>query len=128
MSISSVINVVGTIIIIIVGFYFANKVVKGSQSRERNMMVNGRPVELTIISMRQSGLFINNNPVLEMSLRIVDKKNNESWVVEKHKETAMLIALGDYNVENIYEGRLGKDKNDVMFVRDDSGKPVAAKP
>lgn len=128
MSLASILNVFLTIVIIAVCYFFANKMIKGGQNREKNMMESGASINVTILSMKQTGLFLNNNPVIEMKLKAESKEKNESWLIEKHNETALLIALDAYQVGNVYEAKLGKNKDDVMFVTDASGKPVPAHP
>jgi hypothetical protein len=39
-------------------------------------------------SLLKTGLFINNNPVIDMDLRVQDLNNGKTWLVEKHQETA----------------------------------------
>jgi hypothetical protein len=65
----------------------------GAKRKEQDILANGSDVNITILSMKQSGLFINNNPVIEMSLRVEQPQFNKSWLVEKHNETAWLIAV-----------------------------------
>lgn len=125
MSTTGIVNVVGTVIILIVGFYLANRVARNSQVREEQILVNGRDVTIAIMSMKQSGLFINNNPVIEMSLRLEEPGKGKSWVVEKHDETAWLIAVASYNIGSIYQGKID-DNNRIAFVKDPSGKPLLA--
>ncbi|MCU5771709.1 hypothetical protein N5923_08960 [Erwiniaceae bacterium BAC15a-03b] len=128
MSLASVINAILAVIVFGVIWYFSGKIVKGSQTREKNIMENGTSINVTILSMKQNGLFLNNNPVVEMKLKAADKEKKESWLVEKHNETALLIALDAYQVGNVYEAKLGKNKEDILFVRDASGRPVPAQP
>ncbi|WP_223881491.1 hypothetical protein [Affinibrenneria salicis] len=88
------------------------------------MTANGAVVRATILSMHQSGLFLNNNPVLELKLKIETEPANKSWLVEKHQETAFLIALSSYEVGGVYDARMGKNENDILLVKDESGNPV----
>ncbi|QKJ85806.1 hypothetical protein PMPD1_0834 [Paramixta manurensis] len=124
MSIFGVVNVVGTLLIIAVCFYIANRIVKNSQKREWELTNNGVVVSATILSMKQTGLFLNNNPVLELNLRVKSEKEQRTWLVEKHQETAMLIAVASYEVGGVYEARVGKNDNDILLVKDASGKPI----
>ncbi|KAA9002634.1 hypothetical protein FJU30_03615 [Affinibrenneria salicis] len=124
MTTSGVVNVIATLVIVVVVFYLANRIVKSSASREKELTANGAVVRATILSMHQSGLFLNNNPVLELKLKIETEPANKSWLVEKHQETAFLIALSSYEVGGIYDARMGKNENDILLVKDDSGKPV----
>lgn len=127
MSTSGIVNVVLTLILIVAGFYLANRIARNSQVREEQIMQHGRDIIITILSMKQSGLFINNNPVIEMSLRVEEPAKNKSWLVEKHDETAWLIAVASYNVGNVYQGKID-DKDHIIFVKDASGKPLLAAP
>ena len=124
MSISWVINAVLTFLIIFVCFYFANRIVKNSQQREHSIMEQGDDVYVTILSMKQSGVFINNNPVVTMDLRVANAADNKTWLLEKHDETIQLIALDAYQVGSIYRAKL--DTKSIVFATDPSnGKPLA---
>ncbi|AER32200.1 hypothetical protein ACVWWU_001039 [Pantoea sp. PA1] len=126
MSISGIVNVVLTILVIFACYYFANKIVRGSQQREQTIIENGSDVQITILSMKQNGLFLNNNPVVEMSLRVTDL-HGKSWLVEKHEETVLLIALDKYQVGDVYDGKFDIKTSSILFVKDESGKPIRAK-
>ncbi|MGX9271523.1 hypothetical protein ACWXWK_00110 [Pantoea ananatis] len=126
MSILSVLNVVLTILIIFISYYFANKIVRGSHQFEKAFIKNGSDVQITILSMKQNGLFLNNNPVVEMSLRVRDS-HGKSWLVEKHEETVLLIALDKYQVGDVYGGKFDIKTSNILFVKDESGKPIRAK-
>lgn len=89
-------------------------------------MENGSDVQITILSMKQNGLFLNNNPVVEMSLRVTDL-HGKSWLVEKHEETVLLIALDKYQVGDVYDGKFDIKTSSILFVKDESGKPIRAK-
>ncbi|MGP2518511.1 hypothetical protein ACTUSX_01320 [Pantoea ananatis] len=126
MSILSVLNIVLTVLIIFASYYFANKIVRGSHQLEKTVMENGSDVQITILSMKQNGLFLNNNPVVEMSLRVTDL-HWKSWLVEKHEETVLLIALDKYQVGDVYDGKFDIKTSSILFVKDESGKPIRAK-
>ncbi|MGG6102443.1 hypothetical protein QNH99_09100 [Pantoea allii] len=123
MSTLSVINFFLTFFIIFISYYIANKIVKKSHQRESDIIEKGSDVEITILSMKQNGILLNNNPVVEMSLRVTDS-HRKSWLVEKHEETVLLIALDIYQVGNIYNGKFDSKGNSVLFVRDESGRPI----
>lgn len=126
MSILSVLNVVLTILIIFISYYFANKIVRCSHQFEKAVTKNGSDVQIIILSMKQNGLFLNNNPVVEMSLRVTDS-HGKSWLVEKHEETVLLIALDKYQVGDVYGGKFDIKTSSILFVKDESGKPIRAK-
>lgn len=126
MSILSIVNIVLTLLIIFVCYYFANKIVRGSHQREQAVIENGSDVQITILSMKQNGLFLNNNPVVEMSLRGTDS-HGKSWLVEKYEETVLLIALDKYQVGDVFDGKFDIKTNNILFVKDENGKPVKAK-
>ncbi|AWQ18318.1 hypothetical protein NB724_001147 [Pantoea ananatis] len=126
MSILSVLNVVLTVLIIFASYYIANKLVRGSHQLEKAVIENGSDVQITILSMKQNGLFLNNNPVVEMSLRVTDS-HGKSWLVEKHEETVLLIALDKYQVGDVYGGKFDIKTSKILFVKDESGKPIRAK-
>jgi len=108
-----IINAVLTFVIIFIGFYLANRIVKNSQRREQRIIENGNDIQVTILAMRQTGLFINNNPVIDMDL----------WLVEKHQETVLLITLDAWQVGVTYEAKLDPKDNAIVFVRDINDKP-----
>ncbi|MCU5771711.1 hypothetical protein N5923_08950 [Erwiniaceae bacterium BAC15a-03b] len=128
MSLANILNVALTFFIIAACYYFANKIIKGNQRREKHLMENGISIIITILSMKQTGLFLNNNPVIEMNLKAENIDKNESWLIEKHNETALVIALNDYQVGNVYHAKVGNNKNDIVFIKDESGKPVPILP
>jgi hypothetical protein len=123
MSISSVVNIVLTVLIIAGCYYLANRVIRNSQQHEQSVMNIGGDVYVTILSMKQNGLFLNNNPVIEMSLRIEDPNAKETWMLEKYNETVLLIALDAYQVGHKYQAKID-DKKNIIFVKDNSGKPL----
>lgn len=123
MSLSIAINFVLTFVIIFSCYYFANKIVKSSHQREKIINGKGSDVEITILSMEQSGLFLNNNPVIEMNLRITDD-NRKALLVEKHKETVLLISLDKYQVGNSYKGKYDINNDKFVFERSGSGMPI----
>jgi hypothetical protein len=107
-------------------FRAGKRVARNLERKEQDILTNGSDVNITILSMKQSGLFINNNPVIEMSLRVEQPQFNKSWLVEKHNETAWLIAVAAYQVGNVYQGKLGQNDKSLVFVKDGSGKPLPA--
>ncbi len=126
MSILSVINIVLTVLIIFASYYLANKIVRSSHQFEKAVIENGSDVQITILSMKQNGLFLNNNPVVEMSLRVTDS-HGKRWLVEKHEETVILIALDKYQVGDMYDGKFDIKTSSILFVKDEDGKPIKAK-
>ncbi|WEF30314.1 hypothetical protein PYR66_11770 [Klebsiella aerogenes] len=125
MSISWIINAVLTFLIIFVCFYFANRIVKNSQQREQNIIEQGDDAYATILSMKQSGLFINNNPVVTMDLRVANATDGKTWLLEKHDETIQLITLDAYQVGSVYKVKLDSKNNSIVFIKDPSnGKPL----
>ncbi|KAA9002629.1 hypothetical protein FJU30_03640 [Affinibrenneria salicis] len=124
MTTSNIVELLLTILIFLFAFYWANKIIKGSANREKELKKSGTVVRATILSMRQSGVFLNNNPVLELKLKIEDEQADKSWLVEKHSETALLIALNSYEVGGVYNARMGKNQNDILLMKDESGKPI----
>lgn len=121
-----IVNAVVTIVLIVIVFSLAKRVARNLQRKEEDILANGSDVDITILSMKQSGLFINNNPVIEMSLRVEQPQFNKSWLVEKHNETAWLIAVAAYQVGNVYQGKQGQKDKSLVFVKDGSGKPLLA--
>lgn len=126
MSILSVINIVLTVLVIFASYYLANKIVRSSHQFEKAVIENGSDVQITILSMKQNGLFLNNNPVVEMSLRVTDS-HGKRWLVEKHEETVILIALDKYQVGDVYDGKFDIKTSSILFVKDEDGKPIRAK-
>ncbi|WP_232238947.1 hypothetical protein [Serratia rubidaea] len=117
-------NIILTFTIILVCYYFANRVIKGSRRREQGIIEQGADVYVTILSLKQSGLFINNNPVIEMDLRLENPESQAVWMLEKHRETVPQIALSAYQLGLVYQAK-ANGKNDFVFIKDNSGKPVA---
>lgn len=117
-------DVVITFAIIAVSYYLAKKIIRGSQLREQSLLQNGIDVNVTILSLKQTGLFINNNPVAEMKLRVVDPLTGNSWLVEKHKEAILLITLDVWQVGNIYHAKTDIEKKQIFFVRDNNDRPI----
>ncbi|MGK9176012.1 hypothetical protein KXR87_22800 [Yokenella regensburgei] len=124
MSLFNVVNIVVTLSLSAIIIYFAHRVVRNSQEREQTVLEQGSDVNITILTMKQNGLFINNNPVIDMSLRVEDVKNQKSWLVEKHQETAWLIAVASYQVGEVYYGKVENKTGKIVFVKDGSGRPV----
>ncbi|WP_437889015.1 hypothetical protein [Phytobacter sp. V91] len=127
MSLFNIVNVVVTLSLCALIWYFAHRVVRNSQERELTVLEQGRDVNVTILTMKQNGLFINNNPVIDMSLHVEDKANQKSWLVEKHQETACLIAVDSYLLGGVYYGKVEAKTGRIVFVKDLSGKPLLAK-
>lgn len=126
MSISWVINAALTILIMVAGFHFANRIVKNAQQREQSILEQGDDVYVTILSMKQSGVFINNNPVVTMALRVANVADNKTWLLEKHNETIQLITLDAYQVGAVYRAKLDSKTKSIVFVTAPSnGKPLA---
>ena len=124
MSLFNIVNAVVTLSLCALIWYFAHRVVRNSQEREQTVLEQGRDVNVTILTMKQNGLFINNNPVIDMTLRVEDKANQKSWLVEKHQETAYLIAVASYLVGGVYYGKVEVKTGKIVFVKDASGKPL----
>lgn len=118
-------NFIATFIIIGACYFFAKQVIKKSKSHEEKLMAHGIKAIATILSIRQSGLFINNNPVLDLKLRITTLEDNHSYLIENYKETALLIALDSYKVGKTYNIRIGINETDIQFERDSTGRPVS---
>lgn len=116
-------NVILTFVIILVCYYFANRIVKRDRQREQVMTERGADVYVTILSLKQSGVFINNNPVIEMDLQLENPETKEVWMLEKHRETVLLIALSAYQLGLVYQAK-ANGKNDFVFIKDNAGKPV----
>ncbi|WP_238404488.1 MULTISPECIES: hypothetical protein [unclassified Serratia (in: enterobacteria)] len=44
-------------------------------------------------------------------------------MLEKHRETVLLIALSAYQLGLVYQAK-ANGKNDFVFIKDNAGKPV----
>ncbi|VYU77905.1 hypothetical protein [Metakosakonia massiliensis] len=128
MSLFNIIITVVAFVLMALFWHLANRVVRNSQQREEVFLASGHDVNVTILSMRQNGLFINNNPVIDMTLRVEEPVNHKSWLIENHQETAYIIAVGSYQVGNMYKGKFDSKANKVLLVKDASGKPLLAAP
>lgn len=49
---------------------FVRYKLKKIQAREERFVADGKEVSATVLSLKQTGLFLNYNPVVDMSLRI----------------------------------------------------------
>ncbi|WLI76978.1 hypothetical protein Q5705_20860 [Kosakonia sp. H02] len=116
---------VAVLIILMFGFHnFIKYRLKKYRKLEKIFLVDGIDVNATIISMRQVGVFFNNNPVVEMTLKIEDKSKKKSWLIEKHNEIIMLITLDAWQVGHIYQAKTDEKKQKISFVRDDNDRPL----
>ncbi|MCP2231903.1 MULTISPECIES: hypothetical protein [Erwinia] len=119
-----ILNALLVISLILAMNFFVRRAIKKSQLHRENITNKGTSVNLTILSMKQSGVFINNCPVLLLKLRVEDVATGDNWVIDEFKETALLIALNDYQSGNVYQGKLDRNKSEIIFVRDPGGKPI----
>ncbi|MBI0552713.1 hypothetical protein [Pectobacterium parmentieri] len=123
MSTFGIVNVILTFSIIAVSFYFSNRIVKNSQRRDPTLIETGTDVVVTILSMKQSGLFLNNNPVVDMNLRLADS-TGKTWLVEKHQETVLLISIDKYQVGKTYMAKKDENTDFIIFIKNRNGWPI----
>lgn len=120
-------NYIFVAVMIVIMFVFHNFVkyrIKKYQQREQYFISEGHDVNAIILSMRQIGIFFNNNPVVEMKLRIEDVITNKTWLVEAHKETIMLITIDAWQVGNKYQAKTDEEEKKIVFVRDGNDRPL----
>ncbi len=124
MSSFNIFKIIVTFLIIGACFYMANRFVSKSKEKSRELSENGTKATATILSMQQSGLFLNQNPVLDLSLRINNPMTGRTYLIEKHKETALLMSLDAYQVGGVYEIRIGNKDDEIQFEMGNDGKPI----
>ncbi|WP_237613341.1 hypothetical protein [Pectobacterium parmentieri] len=73
--------------------------------------------------MKQSGLFLNNNPVVDMNLRLADS-TGKTWLVEKHQETVLLISIDKYQVGKTYMAKKDENTDFIIFIKNRNGWPI----
>lgn len=97
---------------------------KKTQAREGRFVSDGKEVSATVLSLKQIGLFLNYNPVVEMSLRIEAEIQKSSWLVENHKETIILITMDAWQVGNKYLAKTGSVGKKIVFVKGSNDRPL----
>ena len=101
MDLAWILNAVLVVFLIVSMNFFVRKAIKKSKLHREDITNEGTSVNLTSLSMKQSGTFINNCPVLLLKLRIHDVATGDNWVIDEFRETALLIALSDYQSDKI---------------------------
>lgn len=127
MSINQYIFMIALVIVLFGFHYFVKYRLKKYQEREQSFINQEIDVNVAVLSMKQTGMLLNNNPVVEMDLRVESPVNGEAWLLEKHKETIMLVTLADWKVGSIYQAKTDQNKSKIVFVRDSNDKPLLAK-
>ncbi|QDI19483.1 hypothetical protein FBF86_16480 [Serratia marcescens] len=74
-----------------------------------------------ILSMRQTAVFLNNNPVVAFTLEITAKRRQ--FTLTDHREVVLYVAMSRYQENRIYSVLVGENENDVMFEKDSFGYP-----
>lgn len=75
-----------------------------------------------ILSMRQTTVFLNNNPVVAFTLEITAKRRQ--FTLTDHREVVLYVAMSRYQENRIYSVLVGENENDVMFEKDSFGYPI----
>ncbi|HGM5804523.1 TPA: hypothetical protein ACKP33_000729 [Serratia marcescens] len=75
-----------------------------------------------ILSMRQTAVFLNNNPVVAFTLEITAKRRQ--FTLTDHREVVLYVAMSRYQENRIYSVLVGENENDVMFEKDSFGYPI----
>ncbi|HEP1041584.1 TPA: hypothetical protein ACGD5E_001845 [Serratia marcescens] len=75
-----------------------------------------------ILSMRQTSVFLNNNPVVAFTLEITAKRRQ--FTLTDHREVVLYVAMSRYQENRIYSVLVGENENDVMFEKDSFGYPI----
>ncbi|HAY0632775.1 TPA: hypothetical protein JS389_002679 [Serratia marcescens] len=75
-----------------------------------------------ILSMRQTAVFLNNNPVVAFTLEITAKRRQ--FILTDHREVVLYVAMSRYKENNIYSVLVGENEKEVMFEKDSFGYPI----
>ncbi|MGP2740631.1 hypothetical protein ACTVL4_21635 [Serratia nevei] len=75
-----------------------------------------------ILSMRQTAVFLNNNPVVAFTLEITAKRRQ--FTLTDHREVVLYVAMSRFQENRIYSVLVGENENDVMFEKDSFGYPI----
>ncbi|BEM28916.1 hypothetical protein SME05J_24860 [Serratia marcescens] len=75
-----------------------------------------------ILSMRQTAVFLNNNPVVAFTLEITAKRRQ--FTLTDHREVVLYVAMSRYQENRIYSVLVGENEKDVMFEKDSFGYPI----
>lgn len=75
-----------------------------------------------ILSMRQTAVFLNNNPVVAFTLEITAKRRQ--FTLTDHREVVLYVAMSRYKENNIYSVLVGENEKEVMFEKDSFGYPI----
>ncbi|MBH2697209.1 hypothetical protein JY486_09450 [Serratia marcescens] len=75
-----------------------------------------------IVSMRQTAVFLNNNPVVAFTLEITAKRRQ--FTLTDHREVVLYVAMSRYQENSIYSVLVGENEKDVMFEKDSFGYPI----
>ncbi|QXX94968.1 hypothetical protein IM817_16660 [Serratia marcescens] len=75
-----------------------------------------------IVSMRQTAVFLNNNPVVAFTLEINAKRRQ--FTLTDHREVVLYVAMSRYQENRIYSVLVGENEKDVMFEKDSFGYPI----
>ncbi len=75
-----------------------------------------------ILSMRQTAVFLNNNPVVAFTLEITAKRRQ--FTLTDHREVVLYVAISRYQENRIYSVLVGENEKDVMFEKDSFGYPI----
>jgi cbb3-type cytochrome oxidase subunit 3 len=60
----------GMVVFFIVLFFFLSRIGKGNSEEKARLLRDGMPGVATVLAAKQTGLFINKNPQVEMTLRV----------------------------------------------------------
>jgi hypothetical protein len=75
-----------------------------------------------ILSMRQTAVFLNNNPVVAFTLEITAKRRQ--FTLTDHREVVLYVAMSRYQENRVYSVLVGENEKDVMFEKDSFGYPI----
>lgn len=89
---------------------------------------DGTPFQVTekaqgrIVSMQQTSVFLNNNPVVAFTLEINARR--KQFTIADHREVVLYIAMNRYEENGVYSLLLGENDRDVAFEKDSLGYPI----
>lgn len=115
--------------VIILFIVFSMRVNRKSQERKarlNHLEKNGSDILITILSMKPTDFRLEDKFILDLKLQVENKADNSSWIIENYKERAARLAMGTYHKDTIYLGKMGDSREELIFVKDESERPVPA--
>ncbi|MBP2168754.1 hypothetical protein J2125_001946 [Erwinia toletana] len=103
-----------------------NKKSKARKSRLKHLETSGTDILIVILSMKSTDLRLEGQFVLDLKLQVENKTDNSAWIIDSYMERAARLALGSYAKDTVYLGKMGDSREEIIFVKDESERPVPA--